>query len=301
MPFPQNNHSYYLPMKRWIKRLLVFERVYIDCYSAYHSDRVFWALCLISMPHSMILLLCLQSCYLLMQRKRKSELLMDIFCVSSFIFTPQIECSECCVWFQRFTQWCCSCVSNVVPYWCDVKWRRVNCWWISFVSLLSFVFTQQIECSESLVRFQCFTQRWGAYIIDIAGCWCEVKSELLMDVFCVCLLLSSQLRSSFMSVVFVFSESLNDVAPVSPMWLPVYVMWNEEEWIVDGCLCVPSFVDTVQIELSECCVWFQCLTQWCCSCVSNSVVCLCDEKGKRVICLWMSFVCLLSFVFTTQI
>ena len=124
MPFPQNNHSYYLPMKCWIKRLFVFERVYIDCCSAYHSDRVFWALCLISMPHSMILLLCLQSCYLLMQRKRKSELLMDIFCVSSFIFTPQIELSECCVWFQRFTQWCCSCVSNVVPYWFEEKWKE---------------------------------------------------------------------------------------------------------------------------------------------------------------------------------
>ena len=30
-------------------------------------------------------------------RNEKSELLMDVFCVSSFVFTPQIECSECCV------------------------------------------------------------------------------------------------------------------------------------------------------------------------------------------------------------
>ena len=29
-------------------------------------------------------------------RKEKSELLMDVFCVS-FVFTPQIEFSECCV------------------------------------------------------------------------------------------------------------------------------------------------------------------------------------------------------------
>ena len=27
----------------------------------------------------------------------KSELLMDVFCVSSFVFTTQIEFSECCV------------------------------------------------------------------------------------------------------------------------------------------------------------------------------------------------------------
>ena len=30
-------------------------------------------------------------------RKEHSELLMDVFCVSSFVFTTQIECSECCV------------------------------------------------------------------------------------------------------------------------------------------------------------------------------------------------------------
>ena len=30
-------------------------------------------------------------------RKEKSELLMDVFCVSSFVFTKQIEVSECCV------------------------------------------------------------------------------------------------------------------------------------------------------------------------------------------------------------
>ena len=30
-------------------------------------------------------------------KNEKSELLMDVFCVSSFVFTTQIECSECCV------------------------------------------------------------------------------------------------------------------------------------------------------------------------------------------------------------
>ena len=40
----------------------------------------------------------------------------------------------------------------------------------------------------------------------------------------VCLLLSSQSRLSLASVVFDFNASLNDVAPVSPMLFPVYVM-----------------------------------------------------------------------------
>ena len=55
------------------------------------------------------------------------------------------------------------------------------------------------------------------------------KSELLMDVFlCVFFLLSSHLRSSSMSVVFDFNDSLNDVAPVSPMLLPVDMKRKEK-------------------------------------------------------------------------
>ena len=43
-----------------------------------------------------------------------------------------------------------------------------------------------------------------------------------MDVFCVSsLLLSSLSKSSFVSVVFDFSDSLNDAAPVLPILLPV--------------------------------------------------------------------------------
>ena len=49
------------------------------------------------------------------------------------------------------------------------------------------------------------------------------KSELLMDVFCVFFLLSSQLRSSSVSVALDFSNSLNDDAPVSPILLSVDV------------------------------------------------------------------------------
>ena len=45
----------------------------------------------------------------------------------------------------------------------------------------------------------------------------------------MCLLsLSSQHRSSFVSVVFDFNDSLNDVAPVSPTLLPVDAMRNEK-------------------------------------------------------------------------
>ena len=54
--------------------------------------------------------------------------------------------------------------------------------------------------------------------------------------------------------MFDFNASLNDVAPVSPMLLPVDLMIMEE-LVVDGChLCVDSSVFTTQIEFSECCV-----------------------------------------------
>ena len=49
------------------------------------------------------------------------------------------------------------------------------------------------------------------------------KSELLVDVICVLFLLPLQLRLSFVSVAFDFNASLNDIAPVSPMLLPVDV------------------------------------------------------------------------------
>ena len=55
---------------------------------------------------------------------------------------------------------------------------------------------------------------------------------------CVFFLLSSQSRSSFLSVVFDFNDSLNDVVPVYPILLSVDIK-KKKEWIVDEChLCV---------------------------------------------------------------
>ena len=64
-----------------------------------------------------------------------------------------------------------------------------------------------------------------------------------MDVFCV-FLLSSQSRLSFMSVVFDFNASLNDVAPVSPMLLPVDVMRMEKGELLMDVFCVSSFLSS---------------------------------------------------------
>ena len=52
------------------------------------------------------------------------------------------------------------------------------------------------------------------------------KSELLINAFYACLLLSSQPTLSSVSVVFDFNASFNDATPVSPMLLPVDVVRN---------------------------------------------------------------------------
>ena len=66
--------------------------------------------------------------------------------------------------------------------------------------------------------------------------------------------MSSQLRLSSVSVVFDFSASLNDDAPVSPILLPVNEKRKEKSELLMDVFCVYSFVFTTKIEFSECCV-----------------------------------------------
>ena len=67
------------------------------------------------------------------------------------------------------------------------------------------------------------------------------KSELLIYTFWVFFLLTLPLRSSLVSVVFDLSDSLNDVAPISLMWLSVYVMIKENSELLMDVFCVSSF------------------------------------------------------------
>ena len=54
-------------------------------------------------------------------------------------------------------------------------------------------------------------------------------------------LLSSQPKLSLVSVVFDFSDSLNDVAPVSPILLSVDMKRNEKSGLFVDVICVSSF------------------------------------------------------------
>ena len=59
-------------------------------------------------------------------------------------------------------------------------------------------------------------------------------------------------RSSFVSVVFDFNDSLNDDAPVAPILFPVEMMRTEKSELLMDVFCVSSFVFTNQIEFREC-------------------------------------------------
>ena len=63
-------------------------------------------------------------------------------------------------------------------------------------------------------------------------------------------LLSSLLRLSFVSVVFDFNASLNDVAPVSPISLSVDAMRMEKSGLLIDAFCVSSFFLSSQSRLS---------------------------------------------------
>ena len=74
---------------------------------------------------------------------------------------------------------------------------------------------------------------------------------------CVFFLLSSLLKSSAVSVVFDFNDSLSDVAPVSPISLPVDMMRNGKSYLLMDVSCLSSFIFTPQIECSDCCAGLQ--------------------------------------------
>ena len=105
-----------------------------------------------------------------------------------------------------------------------------------------FLLFSQLRSSSVSVVFDC-----NASLIDAAPVFPMLftvdlvrmeKSELLMDVICVLFLWFSHLRLSFMSVVFVFNVSLNDVVPVSPILLSVYLKIMKNSVLLMNTVCV---------------------------------------------------------------
>ena len=64
------------------------------------------------------------------------------------------------------------------------------------------------------------------------------QNELLVDVICLLFLLSSQLRSTSVSVVFDFNASLSDAAPISLIQLSVDLVRMEKSGLLTDAVCV---------------------------------------------------------------
>ena len=121
---------------------------FVCCFLCVDSkDRVQWVLCLISMHHSMMLLLCLQCRSL----SKKYNLGNCLFVSSIWImmcFTFQIQFQECCVdcqsFFESFNPW----AFNVAHWWYQEK----SCFIYAIcVLFLFFVFSRQSSSSVSVV------------------------------------------------------------------------------------------------------------------------------------------------------
>ena len=197
---------------------------------------------------------------------------MSFVCLLSFVFTNQNELTECCVWFQCFAQWCCTCVSNLVRCWWEEKrkeWIVDGCLCVSLffclhhtdrvqwvLCLISMIHSMMLHlCLQSccllmkreknrvnwwifFVFFCIHNLEWAEWVLCLISmihsmmlllcpqCYSLLINWEMKRVNCwwmsfVCLLLSSPHKLSAVSVVFDFNDSLNDVAPISPISLSV--------------------------------------------------------------------------------
>ncbi len=111
---------------------------------------------------------------------------------------------------------------------------------------------------------------------------------------------SSQHKSIFVIVVFDFNASLNDVAPVSPMLLSVGFYEKGKEWIVYEChLCAVPL--SSHSRLSTVSVVFDCNASLNDVAPLSVMLFPVDFMRKEKSMLLMDAICVVSFVFTTQI
>ena len=244
------------------------------------KGRELWVLCLILTLHLMLLFQHLRAGFLLWWEKEK-EWIVDgcLLCVFFLFFSP-LSLSSVSVVFDFNAS-----LNDVAPaspnqFAETIEWKGDLL--MDVFCVFPFVFTTKVQFSECCVWFQSLTQWCDSCVSNSVVCWCDEKGmELIVDWCFLCVfLLFSLHRVSFASVVFDFSDSLNDVAPVSPISFTESIV-KRKEWFIGGCLlCFSLVVFTHQSKLKESCVWFQCLTQWYSSSFSNVIVYRREEKGK---------------------
>lgn len=94
--------------------------------------------------------------------------------------------------------------------------------------------------------------------------WCQRQTLRKIIYVWVLSFWCSLSRFSFISVVFVFNDSLRSVTPVFPIISPSF-LWGtpKNEWaLVFLSPSVCSFLFTSETQFGKCCICFQCFAQW---------------------------------------
>ena len=160
----------------------------------------------------------------------------------------------------------------------------MNCWWKSFASFLSLVFTPQIELNECCVWFQYFTHRCCSCISNLVVCW-KGKCDLLIDVFRVPFVFTIECEIIKWCVDFqCFTQCCcSSVSDAVICWF----VTDATTWMTNECK-KGSRVLTSQIEVNECWVCLQHFTKCCCSSVSDVVICSFNEEWKKTMKLFVN-------------
>jgi hypothetical protein len=196
-----------------------------------------------------------------------------IYCyiILIYLLTWKIKLSESCVWFQCFSKRFSSFWTNLIPCWmmcqCVLIYKEIY-WVIYCYIILIYLLTSKIKLNESCVWFQCFSNRFSSFWINLIVCWtmcqcvCEyIKRYIEWYIVILYWFIYSHPRLSWVRVVFDFNALASDSAPFEPIWFTVerYVsvwIYKEIYWVI-YCYIILIYLLTPKIKLSESCVWFQ--------------------------------------------
>ena len=121
-----------------------------------------------------------------------------------------------------------------------------------------------------------------------------------MDTICV-ISLCPLLRSSLVSVVFNFNASLNDVAPVSLILLPVGLMRVENSGLLMDAICVLFLLSSLSRLSSVSVVFDFNVSLIDVAPVSPMQLTVVFDENEKELVVGGYRLCVVSFVFTTQI
>ena len=175
----------------------------------------------------------------------------------------------------------------------------------AFISSLTFCFRYYLTF-QIFVSFQCAWYRFPELITNIVACWCEVKGKRwTVDGCLLCVFFRLHYSDSAQSVLCLCLISMiHSMTLLLCLQYSYLLSWRErkKEWIVDGCLLCVFFLLSPPLRVSSVSVVFDFNDSPNDAAPVSPILLPVDVKRrKRVIYLWMSFVCLLSIVFTTQI